>query len=54
MKKKKNTTPLPEKMEAPKHLDKNWAPLQIMSLNIRNNNKHHIFLVWPMFTNVVD
>ena len=26
--------PLPEKMPAPKHLDKNWTSLQILSLNL--------------------
>ena len=58
--KQKNTTqyirtppPPPEKMPAPKHLDKKWAPLHIPSLNLVKN-KHLNFLVWPKFTNMVN
>ena len=29
-------------MQAPKHIDKNWAPLQILPLNLVKN-KHYIF-----------
>ena len=43
----------PQKVPVPKHLDKNWAPLQILSLNLVKN-KRHIFLVWLRFTNVVN
>ena len=51
--------PPPEKVPAPKHLDKNEHPYQILSLNLVLKNKHHIFLVrtkprGPKFINVVN